>query len=302
MAQGRMLNRKISLNKDLPRLMQVVDQRMGTPHGAQAVVLYTWCISHLDVEGRMHGDPIVVKGTVVPRFPSITDAHIEPYLVAMADIGLVHYYEADGDRWLSFPAFEDAQPGLRKDREAPSKIPPPEAGSPVRGHAPEEVRSNSGVGPAEEKRREDQEKEKRTQDAHARVGGTKKAWQQKWATATGVLHPDAYSLDQAHRLIARYAVDANRPLADVEDSALVAYGTHVASWSNPQPLTPQLFVAKWDAVQAVMAGRVPRAPPPKRNGKFRDAMDPVAETKEYDLGEVLGRPAGASSAGNRNDG
>jgi hypothetical protein len=164
MAQGRMLQRKISRNRDLPRLVALLDERMGEPHGALAALLYTWCIAHLDVAGRMHGDPDVVKGEVVPRISAITPELVRTYSEAMAEVGLVHYYEADGDRWLEFRGFKDSQPGLRPEKEAASRVPSPSAGTPISslssGPTPELVRSNSRPTPLEvkEKRREVEEK------------------------------------------------------------------------------------------------------------------------------------------------
>jgi len=131
MANGRMLARKISTNKSLPLLISGLDTEMGAPHGAMAALLYTWSIGHLDVEGRMNGDPDVVKGNVMPRVPFVTVELVDKYLCAMAKVGLVEYYEADGDRWLEFLGFDKSQPGLRKDREPPSNAPDPSAGKPV---------------------------------------------------------------------------------------------------------------------------------------------------------------------------
>ena len=52
MATGRMLRRKIALDK---RLAQLSSDR--------ARLLFTWCIAFLDVEGRMLGDPVVIKAS-----------------------------------------------------------------------------------------------------------------------------------------------------------------------------------------------------------------------------------------------
>lgn len=176
MAQGRMIARKISMNKDLPRLIANLDAKLGAPHGAMAALLYTWSIAHLDVEGRMNGDPNVVKGNIVPRISFITAEFVEVYLVAMAEVGLVVYYEADGDRWLQFPGFASVQVGLRKDRESASRAPRPEAGIIIAGVTPAASRTDAGSGPAEEKGRE--EKEKLNQSACVRVDGSRlvKAW------------------------------------------------------------------------------------------------------------------------------
>ncbi|MGH8276468.1 MAG: hypothetical protein ACRETH_07215, partial [Steroidobacteraceae bacterium] len=208
MANGRMLQRKISNNKDLPRLIAHVDASLGAPHGAFAALLYTWCIAHLDVDGRMHGDPEVVKGTVVPRISGITPESVRGYLRAMHELDLVTYYEADGDLWLWFRGFEEAQPGLRKDREAKSTIPPPSPPSPAGGGStPEPLRSNAGVGPAEVKekfkRREDQDC---VSNARTRVGELAVALKRGWGQwGTRVLTPDGLSVEAVAGLLAVYA-------------------------------------------------------------------------------------------------
>jgi len=147
MATGRMLSRKISANKDIPRLVRLVDERLGQPHGAFAALLFTWLIAHLDAEGRTSGDPDVVKGNVAPRMPWITSDSVHAYLMAAAELKLVEYYEADGDSWLAFPGFDRNQPWLRKDREAASQIPSPDSGV-SKLATPDQLRSNSGVTPA----------------------------------------------------------------------------------------------------------------------------------------------------------
>lgn len=126
-----MLHRKISLNKEIPRLIAIVDDRLGEPHGAYAALVYTWTIAHLDCDGRMHGDPLVVKSTVATRLGAVGPYHVEAYLLAAAELGLLHYYEIEGDRWIAYPAFTEHQKGIRKDRESPSTIPPPAAGKPI---------------------------------------------------------------------------------------------------------------------------------------------------------------------------
>jgi hypothetical protein len=168
MASGRMIQRKISRNKKLPTLIDMLDQSMGVPHGSMAALLYTWSIAHLDREGRMHGDPLVVKGEVVPRITFITPELVDVYLRAMAHVGLVQYYEANGDRWLEFPAFEDSQPGMRKGREPESIIPSPAEGRQITGIVPADCRQLSGKVPPQS---EDQDQEKEKPDSAAPNAG-----------------------------------------------------------------------------------------------------------------------------------
>lgn len=157
MAEGRLLNRKISKNK------KVADLTNDTSR-----LVYTWTIAHLDVEGRVAGDPDVLKGMVVPRLPHITPKSIEEFIREWAEAGFVIWYEAEDDLWLQFIKFDRNQPNLRKDRETPSSIPsvgvatrilaiaeelraleqPDEdTGAGTDGATPEDCRSSAGVTP-----------------------------------------------------------------------------------------------------------------------------------------------------------
>ena len=138
MARGRMLNKKISMSKQMARL----DEKCG-PY---AVIIITWLISHLDVDGRFHGEPILIKGTVVPWLEKATLKLIEQTLEAAEELGIVRWYSVDGTKYIDFPKFHNNQGGLRKAREAKSEIPPcPEDYRSNSGVTPEEVRTNSGL-------------------------------------------------------------------------------------------------------------------------------------------------------------
>ncbi len=152
MASGRMLQRKISKSHDVAALMVRVSDDLGLEHGPFAALLFTWCVAHLDCEGRMHGDPRLVRAEVFPLIDVITVAHVGHYLSAMAKLELVIWYEHKGRRWLAFPGFSDSQPGLRKDREK-STFPSPEEGSRILdGNLPATSRQPAGELPAEVKR------------------------------------------------------------------------------------------------------------------------------------------------------
>lgn len=171
MAQGRMIQRRISTSKKLAQLVSEVDRLDG--NGAYAALLYTWCLAHLDVDGRMEGDPCVVRGNVVPRIPHYTESNVRDYLRTMHNVGLVYYYEAEGDWWLEFCNFNENQPGLRKEREGKSRITPAPQNATKNA-----LRSNagvlpeySGVTPAEDNRslREENRREENVNPARARV-------------------------------------------------------------------------------------------------------------------------------------
>lgn len=130
MANGRMLNKKIC-----------ADKRVDDLDDPWSMMAFERLITHADREGRTPGDPAVVKSLVYPRRRNITPEMMEGYILQWFEAGLVVWYEADGDLWIWFPNFEKNQPGMRKDKEAPSVIPAPtEEGT-------ELVRSRYGVSP-----------------------------------------------------------------------------------------------------------------------------------------------------------
>lgn len=146
MANGRFLSKSISLNQQLARV------------SLEADYLFARCIPHLDIEGRMPGHPSLVKSLACPLRDEITEADIPRLLVELAsakvdDEGLVRWYESSGVQVLEFPGFHRHQQGLRKNREAASKLPAfsRHATDLVEVYAQQSVtaalRSNSGVTP-----------------------------------------------------------------------------------------------------------------------------------------------------------
>jgi hypothetical protein len=146
MADGRMLKRAISTSRRLADLKT-----------DSARMLYTWIIPHLDIEGRFYADPAMVKGSVVPRIKSFTEAKIGECLSDMAAVGLIYLYKIDGDNYLHLRKFEDHQ-NLRPGKEAKSIIPSPPI-SDNSGPTPAVLPDNSGPTPAEDKIREDKIRE-----------------------------------------------------------------------------------------------------------------------------------------------
>jgi len=152
MARGRMLSKTISL-----------DEKVEALSCDSARLLFTWLIAHLDVEGRMYGEARLVKSIVVPR-RNYSLRTIEKYLNEMENLGLIQRYSINNsqelgtfqqqklnnsqtnqgkvcqnivkNQYLFAPNFEKHQPGLRKDKETQSQIPPP---------SPDLLRSKDGV-------------------------------------------------------------------------------------------------------------------------------------------------------------
>jgi hypothetical protein len=131
MAEGRMLSKRVTRSN-----------KIATLSSDTARMIYSWLIPYTDVEGRMEADPRLLKADIAPLLDHITPEVINSVLQELHDIGLIILYTAVGEvkQYLEITRFGENQKNLRKDREAPSKIPAP---------GMEQVRSRSGVGPAE---------------------------------------------------------------------------------------------------------------------------------------------------------
>lgn len=134
MARGRMINKVISL-----------DEKVNALSDDTARLLFTWMIPHLDCEGRMHGDATTVKSIVFPR-RNISAKKTEKYLKELEEFELIFRYSVNGNQYIWIKNFERHQRGLRKEKEAPSQIPP---------FAPNLGRSEDGVGQTQTKIKEE---------------------------------------------------------------------------------------------------------------------------------------------------
>lgn len=112
------------------------DERL-TQLSVHACLLYVFSIPHLDIEGRMDGLPVAVRGTVVPYIARAsadawTDELVERYMTEWTSTvdadrherPLVLWYCVKGVWVCEFTGFRDNQ-RLRADREAPSRFPAP---------------------------------------------------------------------------------------------------------------------------------------------------------------------------------
>lgn len=123
MARGRFIVNEITKDK---RINQLSDDTSR--------LAFTWLITFADCEGRTMGDPAIVRSLLFPRRDDVGIERMRGYIQEWHDAGLIIWYEAKGDLFIFFPAFDRHNAGIRKDREAASNIP-----------APELVQSNSGV-------------------------------------------------------------------------------------------------------------------------------------------------------------
>ncbi len=133
MARGRFLSKKVCLNRKFNTLSNDTC-RLG----------FILTIPHLDVKGRIIGDPAVLKSVIFPRRDDISPENVESFIKEWAKSGFVIWYKADGDMFLQFPKFKENQVGLRENREEPSNIPPPDEGEIIDVNTPELLRNNSG--------------------------------------------------------------------------------------------------------------------------------------------------------------
>jgi uncharacterized phage protein (TIGR02220 family) len=133
MPAGRIILKSISQSRKLALLKT---------DGAR--LLYTWLLTHLDINGCFSGDPEIVTGQVFTRLKKPV-RKVEEYLTDLDEVGLVIRYQANGDSFLHVPDFQEKQPNLNPDREAKSDIPlpPPELLLKRSGAGQDEVQKKS---------------------------------------------------------------------------------------------------------------------------------------------------------------
>ncbi len=111
MAEGRFLSKSIATSGQLKRV------------SLEADYLFTRMIPHADRDGRLDGDPDVVKGTVCPLRSEITAELVGTCLAELDSVGLIMWYDVDGRQVVWFPKFQEHQKGMRRDRERTSRLP-----------------------------------------------------------------------------------------------------------------------------------------------------------------------------------
>lgn len=131
MADGRMLKKKIS-----------TDVHVADLENPWYIILFTWGISHLDIEGRITGDPREYKAIVTPLLDKITKDVALGFFQKGTEIGLIHRYFVDGKWAIQFPGFKKNQT-LRPDKEGVSIFPAP----PDDGLLPDNSRITPGLLP-----------------------------------------------------------------------------------------------------------------------------------------------------------
>lgn len=126
MARGRFISRSITTDKAVDGLSCDTSR-----------LAFTWLIVFADVEGRVNGDPALIKAMLFPRRQGMSVSKISKFIDEWSNAGIVNRYKVGIEVFLEFPNFAKHQKGIRKDREAASEVPP----------NPELLPINSGVTP-----------------------------------------------------------------------------------------------------------------------------------------------------------
>jgi len=129
MAEGRILKRQISDSK-----------KLGSIGSDSPRLLYTWLIPWLDIEDRHTADPDLIKGRIFPKCKDWNIKKIESGLERLNDEELIILYEANGETYLQFTKTLQKK---YRDKEAPSKIPPPPENSGELQRNPPKIESKS---------------------------------------------------------------------------------------------------------------------------------------------------------------
>jgi hypothetical protein len=111
MAKGRMLQNRISKS-----------QKMACLSSDTVRLLYTWMLSHLDINGNFYADPVMVNNLVFTRLGHSIKV-VSSALDELADKGLILRYQVNGEIYLNYPDFKEKQPSLHPAREGIPDIP-----------------------------------------------------------------------------------------------------------------------------------------------------------------------------------
>lgn len=89
----------------------------------KALILYVFCIPHIDIGGKMYSAPHILKGNVVPLLAYFSTRSIRECLKELKANGLILLY-GENDKYMYFKGFMKNQK-LCPTKEAPSEIPDP---------------------------------------------------------------------------------------------------------------------------------------------------------------------------------
>ena len=97
-------------------------QKMASLSSDTVRLLYTWLLSHLDINGNFYADPVMVNNLVFTRLGHSVKT-IASALDEMAEKELIIRYKNNGETYLNYPDFNEKQPYLNSAREATPDIP-----------------------------------------------------------------------------------------------------------------------------------------------------------------------------------
>lgn len=89
----------------------------GLPHAVRLLFIGLWNVA--DDSGRFRAHPSLIQGEIFPYEP---ESPVEAWLQVLAEVGLVHIYEADGRRYGHVVGFDEHQ---KIDKRTESRLPPP---------------------------------------------------------------------------------------------------------------------------------------------------------------------------------
>lgn len=104
MAEKRMIHKSISVSETVNSGLTDIFH----------MLLFSWMIPHFDDFGRMPGSPAKVKGLVCPLLLNKSSKDVEIAITEMAQVGLIYWYEVDGQKYIQAVNFEEHQTGLHK--------------------------------------------------------------------------------------------------------------------------------------------------------------------------------------------
>jgi hypothetical protein len=116
MARGRLISRTLGSSRRFAAL-----QKQAGPLGEFAQSLYPLLVVNADDFGRMAGDAFTVKYAMFPTSPRTEEDFIVA-LTAMHHVGLIEWYEVNGQQVIEVVGFDTHQPNLHKRSEI-SKFP-----------------------------------------------------------------------------------------------------------------------------------------------------------------------------------
>lgn len=93
----------------------------------EARLLFVGLITFGDDDGRLNGDPALLRSMVFSRDEKVTVTDVAKWLEEIVTLGLVLKYAANGDDYLVHPHWGTYQT-LRADRKKESNVPPPPDG------------------------------------------------------------------------------------------------------------------------------------------------------------------------------